>query len=360
MAAVINACASAPRTGPAVQQRPWPAYLGSPGRASAADAEAGTQLQPVWRSRPARGISGAPAIGEDVLALSQTDRQVALLDRATGEVLWRRRVSLPLGAGPLLAYDRLLVAEQTREGSLRALRLTDGRPLWSVRAGDVAAPLALADTVVYAGSTSGQVLRVSVANGARAWTTGVTGGIRAAPVPVPGGVVVATDADSLFLLDATTGVVRARRASRGAVLAAPALADSALVVGTAGGWLVALDPASLAERWSMEAPGPLVGTVAVWHGTVYAMTGAGTLVVVPRDGPSAARRLDIGLVARAGPAPTAQGVYVCGVNGEIALVDSLGQRIWSTRLDGPVGEPVLGAGSTLFAVSQRGEVVAFR
>ena len=359
MLAVINACTSAPRTGPAVQ-RPWPAYLGSLRRAPAADAEPGTELQPVWRIHLARGISGAPAVGEDVLVLSQTDRQVALLDRATGEVLWRRRVALPLGAGPLLAYDRILVAEQTEEGSLRALRLSDGKPLWSVRAGDVAAPLAMADSVVYAGTTAGQVLQVTTSIGAKQWVTRLPGAVRAAPVPVPGGVVVATDADSMFLLDAGTGAVRVRRGSRGTVLAAPALSDSTLVVGTARGWLVALDPATLTERWSLDAGGPIVWAVAVYAGSVYAMTGPGTLVVVPREGPAAARRIGVGLVARAGPAPTAGGVYVCGVNGQIALVDSLGNQIWKTRLDGPITEPVLGEGSTLFAVSQRGHVVAFR
>jgi len=360
MLAVINACASAPRSGPTFQQRPWPAYLGSARRAPAGDAEPGAELQPVWRMHLARGISGAPAVGEDVLVLSQTDRQVALLDRATGEVLWRRRVAYPLGAGPLLAYDRILVAEQTPDGSLRALRLEDGKGLWSVRAGDVAAPLALADSVVYAGTTSGQVLQVTTSIGAKRWVTRVEGAVRTAPVPVPGGVVVATDADSLFLLDGGTGAVKLRRASRGTVLAAPALSDSTLVIGTASGWLVALDPKTLTERWSLDAGGPIVGAVVAWGGSFYAMTGPGTLVVVPREGPAAARRIDVGLVARAGPAPTSGGVYVCGVNGEIALVDSLGNRLWQTRLEGPISEPVLGEGSTLFAISQRGNVVAFR
>jgi outer membrane protein assembly factor BamB len=310
--------------------------------------------------RLSRGISGAPAVGEDVLALSQTDRQVALLDRVTGEVLWRSRLSLPLGAGPLLAYDRLLVAEQTAEGRVRALRLVDGRVIWSARAGDVAAPLAIADSVVYAGTTAGDVLQILTSNGTRRWTTRLSGAVRAAPVPVGGGVVVATDADSLFLLDARSGAVLVRRASRGAILAALALEDSGLVVGTAAGWLAALDPTSLAERWSFEAGEPVVGAVAVRHGTVYAMTGPGTLVVVPPQGPGAARKLSIGLVTRAGPAPARGGVYVCGVTGEIVLVDSLGNRLWNTRLDGPVNEPMLADGSTLFAVSQRGEVVAFR
>jgi serine/threonine-protein kinase len=164
----------------------------------------------------------------------------------------------------------------------------------------------------------------------------------------------------VFLLDAASGAVRVRRGSRGTVLAAPALADSVLIVGTARGWLVALDAASLAERWSLDTRGPVVGAVAVRGDTAYAMTATGTLVVVPPQGPSAARRIGVGLVARAGPAPASRGVYVCGVNGEIALVDSLGNRLWNARLDGPVGEPVLGEGSTLFAVSLRGQVVAFR
>jgi len=77
----VNACASAARIGPASQDQLWRAYLGSARRATAVAESVLGDPQPVWRTDVGRGVVGAPALTEDVVALSQVDRQVALLDR---------------------------------------------------------------------------------------------------------------------------------------------------------------------------------------------------------------------------------------------------------------------------------------
>lgn len=356
-----SACSVATREGPASQERTWPAYLGSSRRASQSGDAPGADAQPVWRTRLARGINGAPALGEDVIAVSQTDRQVALLERATGDVIWRRRLDLGLGAGPLLADDRLFVAEQTEtDARVYALRLSDGRTLWSQEAGDVQAPLATEGDALYAANTLGVITRFSAATGRRVWRVRMGAGVRAAPVPVPDGVVIATVADTLYLLDAASGQVRQRRATQGAVLGAPAFAESLLVVGTARGWIEAFDAATLEPRWAVPLDEPIAGAVAAFGGAFHAMTTRGLLASVPARGSHAARRVRMSLVARAGPAPSQHGVYVSGVNGELALVDSSGARRWTTRVGGPLEEPPLVDGRTLIVVTGNGEVVVFR
>ncbi len=357
---LVNACASGRRDGPALQERAWPAYLGSSARAGGAETLA-TDPQPIWRATLARGIVGAPALTEDVVAIGLADHRVALLERATGAVLWTRRLQLALGAGPLISDDRIFIAEQTPGGRVYALRLTDGATIWSARGGDNAAPLALTDSALYVGTIEGGVARLDPKTGAPAWRIRLPGAVRAAITPVLGGVLVATATDSLFLLDAATGAVKVRRAVRGAVLAAPAVVDSVVVIGTSAGRLEAIDAATLRTRWSLELGEPIVGSVAAFGGTIYALTGRGTLSMVPlAAAPSNARRVSTGIVARGGPTPTSQGVYVSAVNGEIVLVDSTGARKWSARLEAPVVEPVLADARTLIAVSLRGDVVAFR
>ncbi|MBI1723883.1 MAG: PQQ-binding-like beta-propeller repeat protein [Gemmatimonadetes bacterium] len=358
---LVNACVSVARVGPPSQDHAWRVYLGSALRAPVAWESVSADPQPVWRADLGRGIVGGPALAEDVVAISQIDRQVALLDRATGEVIWRRRLTNNVGAGPLLADDRVFVATQTGNGRAYALRLTNGKSIWSGQAGDVVAPLALGETEVYAASAEGLVTQFSAHAGTRLWRTRVSGAVRTAPVPVPGGVVIATAADSIFLLDRSSGAVRGRRAMRGTVLAAPALfADSLLLVGTTGGRLEALDARTFEVRWGLELGSGVVGSVAVRERSAYALTVRGLLWTVPLDAPQSARRVAIGVVARAGPAPVAGGVFVSGVNGEVALVDEMGMRKWSARLEPPVVEPVIVDGRMVLAVSQRGEVVAFR
>ncbi len=357
---LVNACASAPRAGPALQERGWPAYLGSARRAADPADAPGRDPQAVWRVRVSRGISGAPALGETVLAVAQTDKQVALLDRATGTVLWRRRTDQPLGAGPLIADDRLFVAEQTTGARIRALRLSDGGEIWARAAGDIEAPLALDGEALYAASTGGTVTRLRALDGERVWRVRLPGGVRTAPVPLGDALAVATAADSIFLLDAASGAVRARRGTRGTVLAAPAAAGDLLVVGTTAGRLEAFDAATFGSRWTVDLDGPIVGSVAASAGRFYALTARGTLAIVGADGPASVRRVATGIVARAGPAPALTGVYLAAATGELVLVDSTGTRLWTAQTGGPVSDaPQLDA-RTIIAVSRRGDVVMFR
>ncbi len=356
--ALVNACARATHDGPALQERVWPAYLGAPARVGIPET-LGTDPQPVWRTSVPRGVTGAPAITEDILALSLADHRVALLERSTGNMIWARRLGQAAGAGPLVADDRLFVAEQGFAGRVYALRLANGNTIWEAKAGDVAAPLALDDSAVYYGTVEGNVGRINSRNGHVDWHVRLPGAIRAAPMPGPGGLVVATATDSLFLLDPANGHVRVRRATRGTVLAAPARADSMLIFGTMAGRLEAVDAATLRERWNLELGEPIVGSVAVQQGKVYALTGRGTLAIVPLSGASG-QRFPLNLAARAGPTPTAGGVVIAAVDGEILMVDSTGTRKWSVRIEPPLMEPPLASSHTLVAVSMRGDVVTFR
>ena len=357
----VNACASVQRSGPASQERAWRTYLGSERRAPESADSLNHDPQPVWRADIGRGVAGAPALTEGLVVVAQVDRQVALLDRATGDVIWRRRLLTPPGGGPLLENDRVYVATQEERGRVHSLRLASGKGAWSAAAGDVAAPIAMDDSTVFAATTRGQVLALRASDGRSRWRTSVSGAVLAAPLPTHAGLVVATTSDSLFLLHRATGAVRARRGLRGSVVSGPALADSLVIAGTTAGELVALRAESLTVRWSVSLGGRIVGTVAVQRGTAYALTDRGSLWRVPLDAPERAARVETGVIARAGPTPTASGVLLCGVNGELTLVDpSTGERRWSVRLRAPLEQPAAVDGRFFVVASLRGEVVAFR
>lgn len=355
----VNACMSV-RTGPASQELAWPAYLGSPARVSERADSLSEDPQAVWRASVSRGLVGAPALAEDVVAVSQVDQQVALLDRATGDLLWRRRVRGNPGAGPLLADDRLFFGTQGNGGSVGALRLVDGKSLWTTRLGDVVAPVTLDGGTIYAATSEGWVAALEAASGRQLWRSRVPGSVRVAPVPTGAGIVVATTLDSLYRLDAGTGRITLRRGTRGPVLAAPALADGVLVIGTAAGRLSALDTATLEPAWTHELGSGVVGAVAVRGGTAYALTTAGALWTVPLAHPAGAHSVGLGIVSRAGPLPAARGVYVAAVDGRLMRIGANGTPEWTVRVRSPLVEPAVQDGRMLFVVSQRGEVVAFR
>jgi outer membrane protein assembly factor BamB len=360
----VNATACVPpvRFGPERQDASWSAYLGNPRHDASAAESLSADPRPLWRTDAGRAVRGAPALGESVIAVGTVDRTVVLLNRESGELLWRSRLGGTIRGGPLLDADRLYVGtEAAPDGRVYALRLRTGRPLWVAKTGGVAAPLALDGDALYAGSERGVVLRLDPETGDIRWRRRLSGAVRAAPVPTAGGLAVATDADSLFLLDARTGEVLARTGTPGAVLGTPASGADVLYLGTTAGRILAVDLPSLRVRWSQDAGDAVYGAPALTQDTLYVLTRRGTLWAVPIAQPAAARRVDLDIIATAGPTPVAAGVLVASVGGEILLVQRADGAIrWRGRVDGPVEEPPLVRDRQLVVVGGRGDIQTFR
>ncbi len=361
-----TACASgfvpAQKLGPPRQDVSWPAYLGTPRHDASAAESLNADPRPLWHTDLGRAVRGSPAIGETVIAVGVADRVVALVDRATGQALWRTRVGGTVHGGPLLESDRVYVAtEATPDARVYALRLRDGQPVWSTKTESVSAPLALDGDVLYAGTETGLVLRLATEGGKVAWRRRLSGAIRAGPVPTPDGIAVATTADTLYLLDRATGQVRARLPTPGAVLAVPAADGSRLYCGTTGGRVLAVDLPALAVAWDVAAGDAVFGAPAVAGDTVYALARNGTLLLIPEDRPSEARSLSLDIVATAGPTPLASGVLVASVAGDVLLVDrASGAVLWRIQLDGPIEQPPLVRDRQLVVVAGRGDIHSYR
>src|SRR5437899_10554965 len=169
-------------------------------------------------------------------------------------------------------------------------------------------PLALDGATFYAETEGGTGLRLGVESGAVAWRRRLPGAVRAAPVATPLGLAVAMAADTLYLLDKTSGEVRARLATPGTVLAAPALAESRLYFGTTGGHVLAVELPGLAVAWDHPAGDGVFGAVAVARDTVYALARDGALWLIPVAHPAGARAIAVRIVATAGPTPPSAGV----------------------------------------------------
>src|SRR5215218_4659978 len=70
-------------------------YLGSSARGPAVLERVDSAPATVWRTNAGRGSTGAPAVGDRVMAVATVDRWVYALDTRTGRVYWRYRGDAP-------------------------------------------------------------------------------------------------------------------------------------------------------------------------------------------------------------------------------------------------------------------------
>jgi len=360
--AIVSACAPTVRVGPARQESPWTAYLGTPRHDAAARETLNDDPRPVWHVAVGRAIRGSPALGEAVVAVGTADRNVVLIDRTSGDVLWRSRLDGTVRAGPLLDEDRLYVGSEAQpDGRVYALRLRDGKVLWRARTGSVAAPLAFDGDALYAGTEDGFALRLEPERGRIQWRTPLQGAVRAGPVVTQFGLVVVTTADILYLLDLNTGAIRQHLELPGSVIGTPATDERRIYLGTMNGLIVAVELASWMTVWDRPAGDAVYGAPAVVGDTLFVLTRDGRLWLIPVDNPDSAISHPLAIAAIAGPTPLLSGVLVGSVSGEILLVDPrTGAIRWRAQVAAPVEEPPLVQNRQVVVVGGRGNIHTYR
>ncbi len=157
------------------------------GLAAALDVKTGDEI---WRTETPTPIHSAPSLAEGRMFAVTQDDELYAFDSDTGEVLWTfQGISEPariLAASSPSVYGEVVVAPFA-SGELVALRVQNGRNMWSEsltrQAGmtalaslnDIAGAPVIFDRTVYAISHSGLLAAVDMRSGTRLWSRQVGG-----------------------------------------------------------------------------------------------------------------------------------------------------------------------------------------
>ena len=246
-----------------------------------------------WQQTVGKAAPGiAPAVTTDAIYAASTDGTLMRLDIATGRVVWRVSAGKPLSAGPG-ASDAMVVVG-TDKGEILAFD-TDGKPTWTANVpSELIAPPQIADKVVLVFAGDGRIYGLNASDGKTLWVDQRTN-------------------PPLTVRNAAGGVV-----SRGGLL-----------VGTAGGRLLAIDAQS--------------GTIA-WDGTVATPKGA----------------TELERIADVTSLPYVDRDEVCAAafQGRVACFEIVrGTLRWSRDVSSLAG--ITADGQRLYVVDDKGAVQAF-
>jgi outer membrane protein assembly factor BamB len=182
-------------------------------------------------------------------------------------VRWRRN----LGASetsPTVVGSRVYIG--TAEGNVYALRVSDGKTLWSYHVGGpVKGAIAYDNGKVFFGSYDGRLYALTAGTGKLLWTASSSGHFYSTPAVAYSRVYAGSTDHAVYAFDENTGNRVWSYATGSYVYASPAVWDGRVFIGSYNHVFYALDAATGSPDWTFQAAGAISGSAAVVDGVVY-------------------------------------------------------------------------------------------
>jgi outer membrane protein assembly factor BamB len=257
------------------------------------DAANGTER---WRQALNLPLRSAPTVAEGVVLVLTADNQAYALDATSGQPIWRHAgffEAAGLLGGPSAAVDGGIAIVPYSSAEVFALRLDNGRPLWSdtlqrprrtqalAEINDIDGMPVIDGDAVYVGGRGGQIAAIDIRRGIRSWDADVT----ATGTPWLAGdfIYLLTDRNEVLCLVRQNGRVRwvsrlAQRAdpdnsgSPALTWRGPILAGDRLVLTSTAGEAVAMSPYNGKVMNRLYLPAPVDTAPVIADGPIYFVT----------------------------------------------------------------------------------------
>ncbi|MGI9504888.1 MAG: PQQ-binding-like beta-propeller repeat protein [Geminicoccaceae bacterium] len=250
----------------------------------------------IWRQPLALPLRSPPTVADGIVLVLTADNQVYALDQLTGQPAWRHagffETSGVLG-GPSPSVDGGIAVVPYSSAEVFALRLDNGRPLWSdtlerprrtqalAEINDIDGTPVIDGDRVYVGGRGGQVAAIDMRRGVRAWDADLA----AVDTPWVAGdfLYLLTESQEIVCLVRKDGRIRWVKplerstdpddASADTLTwSGPVLAGERLYLTGSNGDLLALSPYDGAEAERLTLPAPAATTPVIAAGTVFVLT----------------------------------------------------------------------------------------
>lgn len=270
------------------------------GLMTALDPETGNEI---WQQNLRATGSGKPSVKDGIVYLVAGDDVAWALDTDTGRIDWRLSATPDIQnviGGPAPAVTDKYVVFAFGSGEVQGAFRKGGLRLWdsqvagqrkgysSARIGDITSDPVVVGDRIYVGTHAGRTVALNLGNGARIWTA--NDGPLNTIWPAGDSVFMVTDRNELVRLNAEDGTriwahtlsfftkKRPRQQTEIFGHYGPIIAGGNLIVASNDGLMRLYDPASGAERGTVEIPGGATTNPVVAGGAMYMVSTKGQLL----------------------------------------------------------------------------------
>ncbi len=291
----LLAMAGAAALMPALAEAPM--FRGGPRLAGVFGGSTPSRLEGVrFRFDAGSPLRNAPVVANGRLFLGAADGSFYCLEAQSGTMVWKATFTSPPTSAAAVTAGMVLFT--SRDNHLHALRVSDGRELWSLSLGaDVgtqnywdfytSAPIPVAG-VIYVGSGDGGVYAIDPDTPRVLWRAALGARVRSTPAVSGSTVVVGTQYGYVYGLDRRNGHRIWRFATDGvghhfadqqndttSVFASPTIAGDIVAIGGRDGELYGLDLATGRKRWQTTHDGSSwILSTAAEGGVLYVGSGS--------------------------------------------------------------------------------------
>jgi outer membrane protein assembly factor BamB len=209
------------------------------------------------------------------------------VDSHNGQEIWQRKLSGATTSVGVVYDDVIYVgtysADDREDTYLYAIDSHNGQELWKFKTsgGGIGGAVAVADEMVYVGTTDEGLLALDAKSGEERWRFYPASGVTTAPA-VANGLVYITDRGALYAVDAQTGKQKWTYQGSDGFYSDPVIASGLVYYTTSEpgpgssladvkmiGYLHAVDAQTGQEQWKLKVSGDASRAPAIANATVY-------------------------------------------------------------------------------------------
>jgi outer membrane protein assembly factor BamB len=320
-----------------------------------------------WAFKAGGAIVTSPALADGVVYIAALDGHLYAIDQQTGKEKWNFKSRMPITSSPAVVGDTLYFVSSA--GSLAALDIKTGQPKWvyaieyerkfeakNLHGYPSAAQTipdawdlftsspAVANGKVYFGSGDGNVYCVDAQTGALLWKFATKDVVHSSPAVVNNTVYIGSWDSYLYAIDADTGQEKWSFKSgedntihnQVGFQSSPAVFDGTVYIGCRDAHVYAIDAVTGRKKWDYPTNKSwVVGTPAVRDGMVYVGTSDSSRFMA-LDAKTGRLRFDFkaGAYMFSSAALAGDLAYVGDHNGRLYAVDAkAGKLAWAFQTE---------------------------